>query len=1031
MLAECATDNALLQARCAAVIGRALLGTGQLRESLAVLQRAVELGHVTSLVYVAVVSFLLGRRDECAQALGRLDRRDVQLALFEWFDALNDNGKDLCAGACVKALFVMDASAQKLVPEARMAALQRVLKMHALKNGILEDSPSVFHPASVPIRIRVAPTDELVVVRAPPQATVGAVLDLLRMMVPSVPADAAWQLIDTSQPRWLELHETARAFETELHLLRRPDASRIKPGEVEMLFARFSEDIALALRFKRTATVMEVLRQVALEFGSGPIGYGLWTGKLWLLPTQTLDACIPENVFVTFLRYKATPCASAMLVEGFPVFCALSDCAFEVEEGKLSAWGPGLGKFGYLPSGIPEVLQSFEGEHILAFAAGLTHVAGITHELQVIVAGVGVDKVDLPPQLNGNVVGVACGYNFSVALTDDGRVCCWGAESTCGQLGVISKTAAATQIDLPEKMISVGCGYAFGVAVSVTGKLYAWGDKNVIGRARNAHHHLPDVLDGGLSDKVVDSVSCGIHHALALTAEGEVYGWGINNASQIHPSKVGIVSSAKVGDKGTFFSPVLVRGSIPRGSHVLCGEFHSLLVVSQSRTVRAGGCDVTLEHARRVTEIAIWGDNRAGVFGTSADDTSSQASLTRFGGTVDKVICGQAYVHLKLSHPREIMAWGKAPHKLVECTFRPISVYKYWLSDALEHAPDAAARIEAARRYDARYDLATFCGKLSLAGAGLMWLPADVKRLRGLTELDLSDNGFVCPPGSLRECFPDLQKVRLRGNPGCESAGGEGAIPAELADGCGIVALQAHLRRLERSRAVWPTLKVSFSGTAAAHVLKLVKKLSGGLAFEAVSNDESSELVLVDAWPSTECHILGFVHPGGAGDAAGAAAREEFFSHRSVHVLVLSAFGPETQAAAVLEVRQRLGLLGCNSYPPMPLVVALNHCVDFQLARRCSRRWSATTWPSTSCASTPPPALAFQSWKCASSPRGPSRGSSPPRRRGRCVCCAAPCSSGSRRTRPRSRPTSLRLCAAPASLPTWPRRAGCCKSWAR
>jgi alpha-tubulin suppressor-like RCC1 family protein len=64
------------------------------------------------------------------------------------------------------------------------------------------------------------------------------------------------------------------------------------------------------------------------------------------------------------------------------------------------------------------------------------------------------------------------------------------------------KTAAATQIDLPEKMISVGCGYAFGVAVSVTGKLYTWGDKNVIGRARNAHHHFPDLLDSGLADKV-------------------------------------------------------------------------------------------------------------------------------------------------------------------------------------------------------------------------------------------------------------------------------------------------------------------------------------------------------------------------------------------------------------------------------------------------------------------------------------------------------------------------------------------------
>ncbi len=75
-----------------------------------------------------------------------------------------------------------------------------------------------------------------------------------------------------------------------------------------------------------------------------------------------------------------------------------------------------------------------------------------------------------------------------------------------------------------------------------------------------------------------------------------------------------------------------------------------------------------------------------------------------------------------------------------------------------------------------------------------MAMPQDVSLLQGLTELDLRDNLFVCPPGTLRERFPNLQKVRLRGNPGCET----GVIPAELADGCSLVALQAHLRVLQR-----------------------------------------------------------------------------------------------------------------------------------------------------------------------------------------------------------------------------------------
>jgi hypothetical protein len=229
--------------------------------------------------------------------------------------------------------------------------------------------------------------------------------------------------------------------------------------------------------------------------------------------------------------------------------------------------------------------------------------------------------------------------------------------------------------------------------------------------------------------------------------------------------------------------------------------------------------------------------------------------------------------------------------------------------DALEHAPDAAARAEAAQRYHARYDWATFCGKLNLAGMGLMVMPQDVCQLQGLTELDLSDNCFVCPPGALRERFPNLQKVRLKGNPGCETE----AIPAELSDGCSLVALQAHLRVLERSRESWPNVKVTFSGSPSAHVIKTVKKLSGGLAFGSVGSDECSENVFVDEWQvADQCSILAFVHAGGAGDFGASAAREEFFSHRSVHVLVLSSFISDPQEGEVAEIRKRLDLLGCN-----------------------------------------------------------------------------------------------------------------------
>jgi tetratricopeptide (TPR) repeat protein len=385
VLAEVSDDNVLLQSRCFGIIGRSLHGSGCYKDAHVALSRAVEQGHCSSQLYLAIVSHLLNRQEEAAQWFGKIDRRDLQLAFFEWLDALAENGKDLCASSCVKTALLLDPACSKLVPEVRWPSLQRMLKMHALKNGNVGDDTSgiVHHPACVPVRVYVASTRDSLVVRAAPHSSVSSVIELARMMLGGGDNLPTMQLLDASQPRWLEGSEMVRLYEGELHLLQKPDGGRIKPDEVEIIFAPFAENIALVRRFTRGVTVMEVLKVLAVEFGAGPIGCGLWNGRNWLLPSLTLDKCIAANVFVTFLRYKATPCASAMLVEGFPVFCALSDCAFEVENGRLSAWGPGLGKFGYLPSGIPQILQSFEGERILALAAGLTHVAAITHELQV------------------------------------------------------------------------------------------------------------------------------------------------------------------------------------------------------------------------------------------------------------------------------------------------------------------------------------------------------------------------------------------------------------------------------------------------------------------------------------------------------------------------------------------------------------------------------------------------------------------------------------------------------------------------
>lgn len=297
----------------------------------------------------------------------------------------------------------------------------------------------MFHPSSLSLSFRLRNNALMHTVHVPPQSSVRAIMDLARLMTNPTTVEDDWRLFDAHQSVWLSPDDVVRHYAEPLLFLPRPGGAMTTTHEAELVVVGADGAPLVAARFTEDVRVVEALRVVAATVRQGPLGYGFWTGSTWLLPADSLATMAGTS---TLLHYRETPCGSAMLSENCFAFNSLSDCAFDLHDGKLSAWGPGLGKFGYSPSRVAALLEAFDEEEVLAVAAGISHVAAINVDLQVVVAGAGVDKVDLPPQLNGNVVAVACGYHFSVALTDDGRVCAWGSSSAQGQLGVISKVAS-------------------------------------------------------------------------------------------------------------------------------------------------------------------------------------------------------------------------------------------------------------------------------------------------------------------------------------------------------------------------------------------------------------------------------------------------------------------------------------------------------------------------------------------------------------------------------------------------------------
>ncbi|GJQ69394.1 HERC2 [Trypoxylus dichotomus] len=138
-----------------------------------------------------------------------------------------------------------------------------------------------------------------------------------------------------------------------------------------------------------------------------------------------------------------------------------------------------------------------------------------------------------------HVVRIACGSGdaHTLCVTNQGKVYSWG-DGDYGKLGRGGSDGSKIP-RLVEKLqnIEIGevyCGGQFSMALSTDGRLFSWGKGEGwrLGHATDEHIRFPEVVES-LHEKKVVSVSLGLGHVLALTDQGEVYGWGKNEYKQI------------------------------------------------------------------------------------------------------------------------------------------------------------------------------------------------------------------------------------------------------------------------------------------------------------------------------------------------------------------------------------------------------------------------------------------------------------------------------------------------------------------
>ena len=193
-----------------------------------------------------------------------------------------------------------------------------------------------------------------------------------------------------------------------------------------------------------------------------------------------------------------------------------------------------------------------------------------------------------------NVVAVSGGLRFSLALTADGQVYAWG-DDQYGQLGRYvangNTLGSATPVLVPfpngANIVAIAAGQDFSLALDADGTVYTWG-RNQYGQlgsgtaSNNTFFNSPQAVassDGTGNLSAIVGIAAGGYHGLALRADGTVYAWGYNSNGQLGNGVNGAGTDSAL--------PVVVR-TLSGVTQVAAGQYHSLALVSAG-TVYAWG----------------------------------------------------------------------------------------------------------------------------------------------------------------------------------------------------------------------------------------------------------------------------------------------------------------------------------------------------------------------------------------------------------------------------------------------------------
>lgn len=267
--------------------------------------------------------------------------------------------------------------------------------------------------------------------------------------------------------------------------------------------------------------------------------------------------------------------------------------------------------------------------------------------------GLDINHSDVPRPLHvkvldtHNVVKIATGWDFSVALTKDGSVYSWGS-NVFGQMGVPSVSKCSNKpmkIDFPQddKIVDISAGLRHAGAVCENGRVYMWGSgkKGQLGVIQSGKHvrqlsPIQVALPKGHVEEKACHIVTGTYHTAVLSESGLIFAWGEN--------KHGVITIPPTITRLQIIPHVVARDNFDTKVCKLYSGWTHMLAKTESGN------------------IYTWGRNDYGQLGRDKDmpfDAMPQ-SLSGIKDPVD-ITCGSEHT-LLLTKDNELLSWGWNEH---------------------------------------------------------------------------------------------------------------------------------------------------------------------------------------------------------------------------------------------------------------------------------------------------------------------------------------------------------------------------------